>query len=166
MYTAAESALDSLDGTCYAHSFLDDPGIAIPFCSGELGMRNMLALVGAAVVTVVGLGWYLDWFHVHRESTGEGKSSYNVQVNDQKIKEDVHKGEEKLHDIIEKKTATKVSAAEGPEIDPSTSDSTSNLEPPPAMPPGSPVEKLPIIPEGPVVGGPDLMPPSVPEPPK
>jgi hypothetical protein len=67
-------------------------------------MRNLLALLGAAVVTVVGVGWYLDWFKVHRGPANGGKQNYNVEFNTTKIGEDIHKGGEKLHKALEKKS--------------------------------------------------------------
>ncbi len=32
-------------------------------------MKNLLALVGAAVVTFAGLGWYLGWYNLTRQPT-------------------------------------------------------------------------------------------------
>ena len=47
-------------------------------------MRNLLALVGAALVAFLGLGWYLDWYHItpkpatatgHRPMAGAGPAA-------------------------------------------------------------------------------------------
>ncbi len=65
-------------------------------------MRNLLALIGAAVVTVLGLGWYLDWFHVKQSTAVQGTKSYNVEVDTSKIGTDLHKGGEKLHNLLDK----------------------------------------------------------------
>lgn len=66
-------------------------------------MRNLLALVGAAVVTVGGVGWYLDWFKVHKAAEGDGKKSYSVEVNTAKIGTDLHKGSSKVQSVIDEK---------------------------------------------------------------
>jgi hypothetical protein len=109
-------------------------------------MRNLLALVGALVVTVLGVGWYLDWFRVHRAPSEGGKSNYNVEFNTNKINGDLQKGGEKLQSAIEKKLADKKeesppnpfnltsrpapkqNAEEGPDLDPPT------FLPPPSIP--------------------------------
>ena len=65
-------------------------------------MRNMLAFLGAVVVTVLVVGWYLDWFTVHRGPSSDGKTNYTVEVDEKKIKEDLQKGEAKLkHTTLE-----------------------------------------------------------------
>src|SRR5206468_1996202 len=70
---------------------------------GDPFMRNLLAFLGAVVVTVLGVGWYLDWFKVHRGAVGDGKSNYNIELNTKKIDEDLHKGSAKLHGMVENK---------------------------------------------------------------
>ena len=37
-------------------------------------MRNMLAFVAAAALTVVGVGWYLGWYGVSSTPTQEGNA--------------------------------------------------------------------------------------------
>lgn len=105
-------------------------------------MRNLLALVGAAVVTILGVGWYLDWFHVHRAPSVNGKTNINVEFNTNKISDDLHKGSEKLQSAIEKKLADKKE-----ETPPNPFNLTSekkdvpvdrfNLDPPTLLPPSS-----------------------------
>lgn len=60
-------------------------------------MRNLLALFGAALLTVVGAGWYLGWYKVQSQPASvPGKTSVNIDINTNKISEDLHQGEQKL----------------------------------------------------------------------
>ena len=80
-------------------------------------MRNLLAFVGAAVVTFAVVGWYLDWYKVKSEPVSAGHQSVNIDLNRVKIADDVHngiqKGEETLHGVLEKEGQDK-QAATGP----------------------------------------------------
>jgi hypothetical protein len=53
-------------------------------------MRNLLAFVAAAVLTIVGVGWYLGWFQ-----------TVNIELNTTKIREDLNKGEQKVQQLLE-----------------------------------------------------------------
>ncbi len=59
-------------------------------------MKNLLALVGAVVVLVVGLGWYLGWYKLTTES-----GHVKVDVDTQEIREDLKKGREAVGTIID-----------------------------------------------------------------
>lgn len=63
-------------------------------------MKNLLALIGLAVVLVVGLGWYLGWYQVATEPTTDGHRKINVDLNTKKITEDVKKGEKVVGGIL------------------------------------------------------------------
>jgi hypothetical protein len=67
-------------------------------------MRNLLAFVGAALVTFLALGWYLDWYRIQSIPTGPGRHGFHVDFNTHKITEDVQrgvsKGEEKLKGML------------------------------------------------------------------
>ena len=52
-------------------------------------MRNFLALVGAAVVTFAGAGWYLGWYKVSSLPAPNGRQSLQVDINGKKIDEDI-----------------------------------------------------------------------------
>jgi hypothetical protein len=58
-------------------------------------MRNLLAFVGALVVTVAGLGYYLGWYTVH---TGPSPSGRRVtfDIDTGKIGDDLHPAEQKI----------------------------------------------------------------------
>lgn len=66
-------------------------------------MKNLLALVGLVVVVVAGAGWYLGWYKIGTEPTTAGHRKINVDVNTNKITEDLKKGREAVGDLIEKK---------------------------------------------------------------
>jgi hypothetical protein len=58
-------------------------------------MRNTLAFLGAAVLTLGGVGWYLGWYDVLVNKTVGGHQKVDIDVNIPKIKDDINKGEEK-----------------------------------------------------------------------
>ncbi len=67
-------------------------------------MRNMLALFGAALLTVVGAGWYLGWYKVRSQPASvPGQHSVNIDINTKKISTDIQQGEEKIQQFLEKK---------------------------------------------------------------
>jgi hypothetical protein len=71
-------------------------------------MKNILALVGLAVVLVAGAGWYFQWFSIKSEPAADGHRSFNVDVNTQKITE----AEKKVGTIISNGT-TNVTSPNG-----------------------------------------------------
>jgi hypothetical protein len=80
-------------------------------------MRNLLALVGAAVVAFAAVGWYLDWYHI-KSAPGQdvGHQNVSVDINSAKIFRDGQKGvkkiEAKLQQIDQAKPAETVKHAE------------------------------------------------------
>ena len=65
-------------------------------------MKNLLAFLGAALVVFVGVGLYLNWFHISRGPSAEGHKAFNIDVNTDKIKADAEKGGETVVGAIEK----------------------------------------------------------------
>jgi len=61
-------------------------------------VKNLLALLAAAVLTFAGIGWYLDWYHISSTSGTQGHRNVNIDVNSGKIVEDVHKGVQKVRE--------------------------------------------------------------------
>lgn len=65
-------------------------------------MKNFLAILGAAVLIFLGLGWYLGWYAVKRDPN---QSRLQVDINQEKISKDVQagvkKGADKVQDIID-----------------------------------------------------------------
>jgi hypothetical protein len=58
-------------------------------------VRNILALVGGAVVTFAGLGWYLGWYSVARKAASPGQSSFQVDINREQLTKDIKQGIER-----------------------------------------------------------------------
>lgn len=65
-------------------------------------MKNLLAFLAAAALVFVGVGWYLDWFHVRPTTAVAGHHAFSIDLNDDKIQADVKQGGEKVVDAIEK----------------------------------------------------------------
>lgn len=63
-------------------------------------MRNILALVGAATVAFLVLGWYLGWYRVS-STTSQGQQAVNVSIDPAKITQDVKKGVERGSEIVD-----------------------------------------------------------------
>lgn len=64
-------------------------------------MRNLLALLGAAVATFVIVGWFLGWYKVQTTPGPNGHHQVHIDFNANKIKTDLDKGKTKLFGLIE-----------------------------------------------------------------
>lgn len=67
-------------------------------------MRNLLALLAAAVLAFAGIGWYLGWYEVKSEPSVSGHEKVNIDINGSKIISDVRKGKQVVDDM--KKSAS------------------------------------------------------------
>jgi hypothetical protein len=89
-------------------------------------MRNLLAFVAALVLTVAGVGFYLGWFQVRTDTPHVGRRTVNIDVNTEKISDDLREGGEyllqeggeKLHEILEKNKENAAPRAENTPRDP------------------------------------------------
>ena len=54
-------------------------------------MRNLFALIGAAIVLFAGLGWYLGWYTFALEPSANGKQRIQLDVDTDKMTDDVGK---------------------------------------------------------------------------
>jgi hypothetical protein len=63
---------------------------------GDFSMRNLLAFMAAVVLTVAGLGWYLGWYRIHSAPAADGHRNVNIDLNTDKITEDIHRAERKI----------------------------------------------------------------------
>ena len=61
-------------------------------------MRNLLAFTAAVVLTVAGLGWYLGWYRVHSAPASDGHHKVNIDINTDKITNDIERAEKKILD--------------------------------------------------------------------
>jgi hypothetical protein len=68
-------------------------------------MRNLLALLGFALVTFLALGWYLDWYRITpKASATAGHQGVEFDINKKKIGDDVSRGIKAGEDEIQKLT--------------------------------------------------------------
>jgi hypothetical protein len=84
-------------------------------------MRNLLALAALAVLAFLGLGWYLGWYKVLSESAADGHRQIQIDVNTNKIKTDVGKGETEVHNWL--------TEHKSPNSNPSTSGTPTSFRP-------------------------------------
>jgi hypothetical protein len=66
-------------------------------------MRNMLAFLAAATLTVIAVGWYLDWFKLRNVPASTGHRSWTVDMNTEKIGHDLLEAEHKVKQKLEQK---------------------------------------------------------------
>jgi hypothetical protein len=99
-------------------------------------MRNLLAFIGAVVLVVGGLGLYLGWFKVQKQSTTDpGTTRYQIDVDQSKIQHDVQGGVQAIKGQLGQPTP----ATTGPTPATTGSAPSSSLTPPPARAnPGGP----------------------------
>ncbi len=76
-------------------------------------MRNLLAFLAAALLAFAGIGWYLGWYSVQKTPAAPGHQSVSIDIDKSKIGKDIEKGEEKIHEVLEK--STKSDGSKSPE---------------------------------------------------
>ena len=121
-------------------------------------MRNLLALVGAVVVIVAGLGYFLGWYKLGVESGSPGHPKFNVEVESDKIKQDLKKGREEVSEILHNGSSSVNKTVEGlptslPKLPDGIIPSPSTVLPPAPIPSAQPGTVVPIIPPPPPFPG-------------
>ncbi len=66
-------------------------------------MRNLLAVFSVAVLTFAAVGWYLGWYRVENTPAQTGHRAVSIDIDKDKIEEDLYTGEEKLQELLDKK---------------------------------------------------------------
>lgn len=66
-------------------------------------MRNMLAFLAAVALTVIGVGWYLDWYKLRTAPSSDGQRSVTVDIDTKKISADLQKGADKVQQKLAEK---------------------------------------------------------------
>jgi hypothetical protein len=61
-------------------------------------MKRLFFALVVLVVGVVGLGFYLDWFHLSTDRA-DHKSNINITVDEKKMEHDKEKAKEKIKDL-------------------------------------------------------------------
>lgn len=59
-------------------------------------MKNLLALFALGLIVFAGLGWYNNWYQVATEPKASGHQSVNIDINTNKIIDDVQRGIQKV----------------------------------------------------------------------
>ncbi len=104
-------------------------------------MRNILALIGLAVVGFAGLGWYFQWYSFASHTGLDGRTKYELDVDTKRIAEDA------------KTFGSKVSKAVAPE--PASNAPAPGTVGPPA-PPAAPATGVQVGPDGLGIQGPGI----------
>ncbi len=77
-------------------------------------MRNLLALVAAALVTAGIAGSYLGWYKVTTAPGPNGHRNVSIDLNTPKIQQDVAKEAKTIEHVIDKKLSGKSTSATQP----------------------------------------------------
>ncbi len=64
-------------------------------------MRNILALVGAATLAFLVVGWYLGWYQISSLPSPGGRQSVAVELHPDKVVKDVRQGVERGGDLVD-----------------------------------------------------------------
>jgi len=65
-------------------------------------MRNMLAFLAAAALTVGGVGWYLGWFGFSSQPGNDGHRQINIDINGNKLAQDASKAARAAQELADK----------------------------------------------------------------
>ncbi len=96
-------------------------------------MRNLLAFFGAAVVVLLGLGYYLGWYTITQQDASPGQTRIQVDIHKDKIGKDVHNTAEKIEEAIDKNKQASPDNSDGKSSSSGNAPakgSTSNAQPP------------------------------------
>jgi len=64
-------------------------------------VKNLLALLGLAIVLFAGLGWYLGWYHISVTPSADGHKKIEFDVDTKKVTGDVSTGVEKGKEFVD-----------------------------------------------------------------
>jgi hypothetical protein len=76
-------------------------------------VRNLLALLGLAIVLFAGLGWYLGWYHVALAPAADGHKKVEFDVDTSKLQSDVSAGLDKGKQLVDSFRKDSTPAPEG-----------------------------------------------------
>ncbi len=109
-------------------------------------MRNLLALVGLVVIGFAGAGWYLGWYKLGVESNNPSHPKFNVEIESDKIKQDLQKGAKTVGSVVGKEVNGQLVRQQ---VTPSELPPLPAPPPPPAYNPGTTEPPLSIPPPPP-----------------
>lgn len=64
-------------------------------------MKNLLALVALAVISVAVAGWYLNWYQINSAPSEGGRQKVTIDFNTPKITHDLEEGKQRVAKILE-----------------------------------------------------------------
>lgn len=67
---------------------------------GMIGIKNLLTLVGLAVVGFGVAGWYLGWYNIATQTDATGHTHVDVQVDSSKVVQDLQNGGATLQNAV------------------------------------------------------------------
>jgi hypothetical protein len=68
----------------------------------ELTMTRFLGALVLLAAVIIGLGWYLGWFHFSTTTGDDQKTHIDISVDQNKIRGDVEKANDKLRETGQK----------------------------------------------------------------
>ena len=67
-------------------------------------MRNLLALAAVVIIILAVVGYYQGWYTFKDTPAPDGHHNITLDVDGNKIKEDINKVEEKVGGVLQKKS--------------------------------------------------------------
>jgi hypothetical protein len=68
-------------------------------------MRNLLAFLGALIITLVVVGWFQNWFQFRTTANPDnGNRNLTIDINTTKVGDDLNKTEKNVQTFIEEKS--------------------------------------------------------------
>ena len=77
-------------------------------------MRNILALVGAATLTFLIVGWYLGWYQISGVPGPGGKQSVSVELHTGKVANDVGRAVDSIREKAQPDKPAPLATPAGP----------------------------------------------------
>ncbi|MBX9623277.1 MAG: hypothetical protein K2X82_05645 [Gemmataceae bacterium] len=77
-------------------------------------MRNLLALIGAAVVAFAGVGWYMNWYTIKVAKSGDGNIQVQTNLDTKRVAEDAGEGARRVGELINSQAEKATSDAQTP----------------------------------------------------
>ena len=108
-------------------------------------MRNILALIGLAVIGFAGLGWYFQWYSFASHTGLDGRTKYELDVDTKRMAEDAKTFGNKVSKAVASEPASNAPApgVTGPPA-------------PPAPPAPAPTGGVTVGPDGLGIQGPGI----------
>jgi hypothetical protein len=76
-------------------------------------VKSLVYLLFLGLVIFAVAGWFLDWYNIGDASNKDGKHHVSLDIDGNKIRQDLNKGEVKLQDTINKIEKEQAAAPDG-----------------------------------------------------